>query len=224
MQGVALEDYVHARLIIVWGCNPSATSIHLVPVIKEARARGARLVVVDPRRIPLARQADLHLAPRPGTDLPVAMALIHWLFDNGRADTSFLAAHTSGADELRRRARAWPVERAAAIAGIRAADLEAVARMYAEASPAVIRCGWGLERNRNGAHSVAAVLAIPAVAGKFGVRGGGYTMSQGRAFGVAGPRGGRAERRPARSTCAAGEELLSGRSAHRALFVAPTRR
>ncbi|HTM23258.1 MAG TPA: molybdopterin-dependent oxidoreductase, partial [Kofleriaceae bacterium] len=117
MPGVALEDYVHSRLILIWGCNPSATSIHMVPVVKAARERGAKLVVVDPRRIPLARQADLHLALRPGTDLPVAMALINWLFENGRADADFLAAHATGVDELRRRARAWPIERAAAIAG-----------------------------------------------------------------------------------------------------------
>ena len=55
-------------------------------------------------------------------------------------------------------------------------------RAYAAASPAVIRCGWGVERNRNGGNAVRAILALPAVAGKFGVRGGGYTMSLGRAF------------------------------------------
>ena len=55
--------------------------------------------------------------------------------------------------------------------------------MYAEHSPAVIRCGWGLERNRNGGNAVMAVLALPAVAGKFGVRGGGYSMSNSAAWG-----------------------------------------
>jgi anaerobic selenocysteine-containing dehydrogenase len=60
--------------------------------------------------------------------------------------------------------------------------LERAAAMYAEASPAAIRCGWGPERNRNGGSAIAAVLALPAVAGKFGVRGGGYTMSNGRAL------------------------------------------
>lgn len=177
MAGVALPDYVHARLIVLWGVNPAVTGIHLVPVIQEAQRRGARLVVVDPRRTQLAKRADLHLAPRPGTDLPLALAVIRWLFEEGRADLDFLAAHTHGAAELRRRAAAWDFARAAAVSGVPAGDLERFARLYADSSPAVLRAGWGFERNRNGGSAVAAALALPAVAGKFGVRGGGYTMS-----------------------------------------------
>src|SRR5919108_1073246 len=83
MPGVTYEDYVHARLIILWGVNPAASGIHLVPYVKEARKRGASLIVVDPRTTSLARQADLHLAPRPGTDLPLALAIHRYLFDRG---------------------------------------------------------------------------------------------------------------------------------------------
>ena len=64
MPGGALGDYAHARLVVLCGVNPSATGIHLVPVIERARAAGAELVVVDPRATPLARRADLHLALR----------------------------------------------------------------------------------------------------------------------------------------------------------------
>lgn len=183
MPGVALPDYVHARLIVIWGVNPSNSGIHFVPFVQEAQKRGAKLVVVDPRRTPLAKKADLHLAPRPGSDLPLALSVISWLFESGRADLDFLETHCHGADELRLRARPWTFERAAAATGLRAAEIETFARLYAEASPAVIRSGWGFERNRNGGSAVAAVLALPAVAGKFGVRGGGYTMSQSGAWG-----------------------------------------
>ncbi|HEX3758605.1 MAG TPA: molybdopterin-dependent oxidoreductase [Kofleriaceae bacterium] len=181
MPGVALEDYVHARLIVLWGVNPSATSIHLVPVIERAREAGAKLVVVDPRATPLARRADLHLALRPGTDLPVALAVIDALFARGHANRDFLAAHATGADELAARAARWSVEAAAREAGIDPVELDRFIELYARTSPAVIRCGWGIERNRNGGSAVAAVLALPAVAGKFGVRGGGFTMSNGDA-------------------------------------------
>jgi anaerobic selenocysteine-containing dehydrogenase len=184
MPGVAYPDYEAARLIVVWGCNPSSTGIHLVAHIKAAQKAGARLVVIDPRRTPLARQADLHLAVRPGTDLPVALAVIHELFERGWADRSFLAAHAAGADELERAARAWPVERAAAEAGVDAGALARFAEWYGTTAPAVIRCGWGQERNRNGGASTMAVLALPAVGGKFGVRGGGYTMSNSSAWGI----------------------------------------
>ncbi len=175
--GIALEDYVHAKLIVLWGVNPNATGIHLVPVIAKAREQGAKLVVIDPRSTPLARHADLHLAPRPGTDLPVALAIIHALFERGHADRAFLAQHAAQVEELERRASAWSIERAAQEAGIAAADLDAFVELYAASSPAAIRAGYGMERNRNGGSAIAAVLAIPTVAGKFGVRGGGYTMS-----------------------------------------------
>jgi anaerobic selenocysteine-containing dehydrogenase len=184
MPGVALEDYAHAQLIVVWGCNPHATGVHLVPIVRQAQAAGAALVVIDPRRTKLARSADLHLAPRVGTDLPLALSVIDWLFANGRADEGFLAAHTRDADALRARAAEWPTSRAAAVCDVPAADLARFAALYAERSPAVIRVGWGQERNRNGGSSSAAIMALPAVAGKLGVRGGGYTSSNSRAFGL----------------------------------------
>ena len=69
MPGVALTDYEQSKLIIVWGTNPHASGIHFVPIVQRAQAKGAKLVVIDPRRTKLARAADLHLAVRPGTDL-----------------------------------------------------------------------------------------------------------------------------------------------------------
>jgi anaerobic selenocysteine-containing dehydrogenase len=184
MPGVTYADYVHARLIVLWGVNPSASGIHLVPYVREAQKAGATLVVIDPRRTSLAKQADLHLAVRPGTDLVVALALHRYLFEHGHADDAFLAAHTRNAEALRQRASDWTIERAAAEAGIAAADLSHLAQLYAEASPALIRCGWGLERNRNGGGAATAILALPAVAGKFGVRGGGYSMSNSASWGI----------------------------------------
>ncbi len=177
MAGVAPQDFRYSRLIVVWGTNPSASGIHLVPPIRDARAAGAKLVVIDPRRTPLAKQADLHLAVRPGTDLAVALALHRHLFHTGAADLEFLRSATDGWEELERRAEGWTFERAAEVSGVPAADLEAFAAWYAEISPAVIRVGWGSERNRNGGSATAAVMALPAVAGKFGVRGGGYLQN-----------------------------------------------
>ena len=184
MPGVTYFDYPHARLIVLWGVNPAASGIHIVPYIKEARKAGARLVVIDPRATSLARQADLHIAPRPGTDLPIALALHRHLFENGLADETFLAQHTHGAERLRERAREWTIDRAAAEAGVDARLLTTFAHMYAAESPALVRCGWGLERNRNGGSAAAAILALPAVAGKFGVRGGGFSMSNSAALGI----------------------------------------
>lgn len=184
MVGVALPDYVHARLIVLWGVNPQASGVHLLPPLKAARAEGARLIVVDPRRTKLARQADLHLPLQVGSDLPLALALIRELFARGAADQAFLdeRCHADQVQTLRARAEPWTLARAAEVCGLAEDDLRRFAELYAESRPAVIRCGWGLERNRQGGAAVAAVLALPAVAGHFGVRGGGYTMSNSRAF------------------------------------------
>src|SRR5262249_15472030 len=104
MPGVTYPDYLQAKLIVLWGVNPGASGIHLVPYIRQAQKNGATLVVVDPRATSLARQSDLHLAVRPGTDLPVALAIHRYLFDRNLADRRFLDAHAHGADELRARA------------------------------------------------------------------------------------------------------------------------
>jgi len=184
MPSVTYQDYPDAKLIVLWGVNPSTTGIHLVPYIREAQTRGAKLVVVDPRTTPLARSADIHLAIATGSDVAIALAIHRHLFENGLADAAFLAEHTTGADKLRERAQVWTFERAAQVAGVEAAAIEQVARLYAESAPALIRCGWGLERNRNGGNAVMAVLALPAVGGKFGVRGGGYAMSNSASWNI----------------------------------------
>jgi anaerobic selenocysteine-containing dehydrogenase len=184
MPSVSYEDFAEARLIIVWGANPSSSGIHLVQYIRDAQRRGAKLVVVDPRTTPLAKHADVHLALRPGTDLPIALAIHRHLFETGHADQGFIDRHTRNADRLRAKATPWTFERAAADAGVPVDRLTQVAEWYATSSPAVIRCGWGQERNRNGGNSSLAILALPAVGGKFGVRGGGYAMSNTAAWGI----------------------------------------
>jgi len=182
MPSVTYQDYPHAALIVLWGVNPSASGIHLVPYVREAQKRGAALIVVDPRSTPLARMADLHLAVRPGTDVALALALHRYLFAHGYVDEAFLREHTRGAHALRERAEPWTIASAAETCGLEADAVQRFADLYARSSPALIRCGWGLERNRNGGNAAMAVLALPAVGGKFGVRGGGYSMSNSAAW------------------------------------------
>ena len=182
MPGVAFPDYEAARLIVLWGANPWHSNIHLVPYLKKAREAGARVVLVDPRATGPRAYVDEWMPVRPGTDVALALALARCLAHAGNIDHAFLAAHTSGAERVLEAAEAWTLERAAAVTGLAARDIARLAEAYAEADPAVIRIGWGLERNRNGGSAVAAVLALPALAGKFGRLGGGFTMSNSGAF------------------------------------------
>jgi anaerobic selenocysteine-containing dehydrogenase len=187
MPSVTYEDYPEAKLIVLWGVNPSTSGIHLVPYVREAQKRGARLIVIDPRATPLARQATLHLAPRPGSDVAIALALHRHLFEEGLAATDFLSQHAHGGERLRERALPWTFARAAEVSGVAANVIERLADDYAHISPALIRCGWGLERNRNGGNAAASILALPAVGGKFGVRGGGYSLSNSAAWSIVRP-------------------------------------
>ncbi len=184
MPGTAFEDYVLANFILLWGANPAHSNIHLMPLLKAARRRGTRIALVDPRRMLGNELVDIHLQLYPGTDVAVALAMIHYLDQKGLADRTFLEAHTSGWQELLEYARLFPLDRAARLARVGADEIARLAEAYAQADPAVLRCGWGLERNRNGLAAVAAVLALPAVAGKFGRAGGGFSLSSSKAYGV----------------------------------------
>lgn len=177
MPGVGYGHYPRAEAILVWGQNPKASSIHLVPYLKQARARGAFLAVVDPLRNFSEREVDLHLPVLPGTDLPLALGMIHRLESRGLLDGEFLERHAVRAEPLLEAAGRWPPERAAREAGVPVDDLLLLADTWGDADPAVVRAGWGIERNSNGGPAMAAVMALPALAGKFGIPGGGYTMS-----------------------------------------------
>ena len=180
--GMPPEQAEHAKLIVAWGNNVTWANLHLAPVIKRARRHGAKLVVVDPRRTVAARQADLHLPVRPGTDVVVAWAIAVELERLGAIDRDFVARFVAGFDEFMALAREWPPERAAEVAGVPAEDLRRVAQWYAQASPAAISVGNGLERNRNGGSGIRAIFALPAIAGKFGIVGGGLVNGASQAF------------------------------------------
>src|SRR5215475_13036671 len=137
MPSVTYQDYPHAKVIVLWGVNPSTSGIHLIPFVREAQKRGATLIVIDPRTTPLAKQADIHLAVRPGTDLPVALAIHRFLFEEGHADEAFLKTHARGAEHLRKCARDWTFERAAAEADVPVETLRRIAELYAATRPAV---------------------------------------------------------------------------------------
>jgi anaerobic selenocysteine-containing dehydrogenase len=181
MPGVAFPDYPEAKLILIWGANPKASNIHLVPLLQDAKARGAFIALVDPIRTLSSSLIDLHIPVYPGADLPLALGMIHRWAETGRLDRAFLDERALGLETLLEAAKRFPLARAAEIARVEEESVRLLADRYAEASPAVLRCGWGLERNRNGGQAAAAILAMPALLGKFGRRGGGYTLSNGGA-------------------------------------------
>lgn len=176
------DTLTESKLIIAWGFNVSVSGLHLMPRINAARKNGARIVVVDPRRTKAAEQSDLHLAILPGTDVVLAFALAAELERLGALDRAFIAEHVAGAEEFLAKARARPIEDAALLCGIDADAIRTLAGWYARSAPAAICVGNGLERNRNGGAGMRAIFALPALAGKFGVPGGGVMNGAGFAF------------------------------------------
>jgi anaerobic selenocysteine-containing dehydrogenase len=167
-------DVEHADAIVLWGVNPSASGIHLVPLVRKAKAAGAFVAVVDPRRTPLAGEADLHLPVRPGTDVALALAMVRVAHEENLVDRPFVAAHTKNFDAL---LSACPsAAEAAALCGVDVDALRALPRAMAGGRRPFFRVGWGLERNRNGTDAVRAVLALRAVLGRFGARGSGVAL------------------------------------------------
>jgi len=170
--GISPEAAAAAKLNIVWGNNATVTNLHLVRKIRAAKRAGGRLVVIDPLRTKIAEQADLHLAPRPGTDVLLGLALAVELEALGAHNRSFIANHVSGYEEFMQIARRWPPEKAAEVCGARAAEIKELALWMAEADPLVIAPGNGLERGRNGGSGIRAAIALPALLGKLGPRSG----------------------------------------------------
>ena len=190
MAGADPMDLRHSDAIVLWGFNPSASGIHLIPWVREARKAGAFLAVVDPRRTPMAREADVHLQVLPGTDVAVAMAMIRIAHEEGLIDRTFVDKWTRGADRLI--ASACTADEAARISGVRADDLRTVTRALGRSAAPFLRVGWGLERNRNGTDAVRAALSLRAVMGRFGRRGSGVLISTSGGYGM--------DRSPAQAT------------------------
>lgn len=182
MPGSDPAEIVDSDAMVLWGVNPSASGIHLVPLVREAKSRGAYLSVVDPRSTPLTKNADAHLPLYPGTDVAVALAMIHVAITENLVDAPFLQKHARGFDIIQKAAAEWTPERAARLARVDPELIFSVPRALARARAPYFRVGWGLERNRNGTDAVRAVLMLRAVFGKFNKKGAGVALSTTRGY------------------------------------------
>ena len=168
------REMAQSDLVVMWGGNPVSTQVNVMTHVTRARKeRGAKLVVVDPYRTPTAAAADIHLAPRPGTDAALACAVMHAAFRDGHADRAYMATHTADADLLEAHLHTRGPEWASAITGLTVAEIENFAALYCRTPRAFLRIGYGFARSRNGAVSMHAVTCLPAVTGKWGTPGAG---------------------------------------------------
>lgn len=170
-----LFDLLNSKNILLWGKNVFTSSPHTIPVLLDARKRGARLILVDPVHHKTADLCERFLQPRPGGDLALAMAVARILFENGWTDPQ-AASYCDHLGEFRTLAFAESVESWCAQADVAPADALDLARRLGPGRPAAILVGWGMGRRINGAGIVRALDALGAISGNLGVPGGGVSF------------------------------------------------
>jgi molybdopterin guanine dinucleotide-containing S/N-oxide reductase-like protein len=180
--GTDTELFANAKYIIAWGANVHGNNVHLWPFIEKARHNGAKLVVIDPYKTRTAKCADWYLPINPGTDVALAMGMMHVIVAENLQDADYVAKHTTGFDELRKRLHDYPPHRVAEWTGIAAADIVKLAREYATAAPAAIRVNYGVQRSQNGGSAIRAITMLPCITGAWKHAGGGIQLSTSGAF------------------------------------------
>lgn len=183
--GVLPEDIIHSKYILLWGTNTVHSNQHLWMLIEKARKNGARIVCIDPYQSQTARQADLHIQPRPGTDTALALGMIHVILSENLQDADYIERFTSGIGELSEHVRSYDPETVSRITGLEPEAIRSLAREYAQSSPSLIRILIGLEHHANGGAACRAVSMLPALTGAWKQLGGGLMNMTYELFGEA---------------------------------------
>ncbi|MET7984321.1 molybdopterin oxidoreductase family protein [Streptomyces sp. NPDC005281] len=181
-----LEDVPRTGCVILVGSNLAETMPPALRFVTELKENGGTLIVVDPRRTRTAEQADLHLAPRPGTDLALALGMLHLVVAEGRTDEEYIRDRTSGWEETRAAAMAhWPeyVER---ITGVSVPELRAAVRMFCAPENAMVLTARGPEQQSKGTDTVNAWINLCLATGRSGRPLSGYGCLTGQGNGQGG--------------------------------------
>jgi anaerobic selenocysteine-containing dehydrogenase len=180
--GTEPQQFAESKYIVAWGANIHGTNIHLWPFIEEARRKGAKLVVIDPYKTRTARCADWYLPINPGTDVALALGMMHVIINEGLHDPDYISRHTLGFEQLKERVQEYPPERVAQWTGIAADDVRTLAREYATVRPAAIRVNYGVQRSQNGGMAVRAIAMLPCITGSWKDVGGGLQLTLSQSF------------------------------------------
>src|SRR5437588_1562955 len=171
------EAFRHSKYIIAWGANIHGNNIHLWPFIEEARRNGAKLVVIDPYRTRTAACADWYLPINPGTDVALALALMHVIINEHLYDAGYVSKYTHGFEALRERVQEYPPGKVAQWTGIAASDIRKLAHDTVSQRPAAIRVNYGVQRSENGGSAMRAIAMLPCITGSWKELGGGLQLS-----------------------------------------------
>jgi anaerobic selenocysteine-containing dehydrogenase len=175
--GMDVENFVDAKLILIWGSNPITSSVHFWGLAQEAKRRGARLITIDPYKSDTAMKCHEHIALKPGTDAALALGIAQQLITNNWLDDAYIKDHCLGFESFAQRAAQYPPEKVALICGIDAHVVRDLAAQYAAVKPAAIRLNYGLQRTRGGGNAVRAIMSLPSLVGAWRNPAGGALLS-----------------------------------------------
>ena len=170
-----LFDLLNSKTIVIWGKNLFVSSVHLLPVVREARKRGARVILIDPVSHKTKTICDQYIQPRPGADAALAFGVVRWMIDRDQLDAN-ASSYCDNFADFTAVASSRSVDDWAAEAEVSTQELEQLASAYAE-RPSAILVGWGMQRRSNGSNVVRALDGLAAVSGNLGIAGGGISFS-----------------------------------------------
>ncbi len=167
-------DLLNARKIFLWGKNVFVSHVHLLPVLKQAKANGARLVLIDPIKHRTSSLCDQYVSIEPAGDAALALGMARWLMENGRFDSE-VESYCENLPEYRDLINSRTIDQWSSMAGVETSTLCELAECYSD-GPSTILVGWGMQRRRNGAAIIRAIDALGAVSGNIGIPGAGVSF------------------------------------------------
>ncbi len=181
-----ISDIARTATLVLWGANPADTMPPLMRRVEEMRAGGGTLVVVDPRRTATAEIADLHIQPVPGSDLAIALGLLHQAITSGAVDAAYLDARTNGWDQLRPSVEEWTADKVAELTGVGPAQQRQLFDALAAPPTSMLISGRGPEQQSKGVDTVTALINLMLALGRVGRPASGYGCLTGQGNGQGG--------------------------------------
>jgi anaerobic selenocysteine-containing dehydrogenase len=169
-------DLINASVLIIWGKNPAETNIQEMSFITEAREKGCKVIVIDPRRTSTADKADILIRPLPGTDAALALAVARVLIDDKLINEDFINKYVSGFDEFKKSLSINP-DLAEKITGIPALAIRELAHLIGTGGPVTFLPGYGLQRYTNGGQTIRSILSLAVITGNLGRSGTGFNYA-----------------------------------------------
>lgn len=172
----AIEDMLNSKSIFVWGKNPAYTTIHTMQIIKKAKEKGIKIVVIDPIYTKTAQIADKYVQVNPGTDGALAIAMAKIIVEDKLYDEEYINSYVIGFEEYKKYLSSLELSFLIDECGVKENDIRELVDLYTNKYSS-INVGYGLQKYKNGGNTIRAIDALGAITGQIGFSGGGVNYA-----------------------------------------------